>query len=383
MKRYINGYYLYQCPFCYWNSASLKFMKEKEQDLDNLIWQLQESSCNGFLSKMYSHCLSNLQKQSDIFQVSTPQTLSTPFSCLTTTPTSNVNDLVRKAKQGKWDVAKLNERIAEEKTQSQMKEFDYDDKYIINEGNKYLAFNFLTTLIGCSNDYLDNNFSKIDSVSSLKDKMRKELDLRFMSTLEQRHNQTILQNPISAMMFFTFQDVIPTKNKMSRKCKMCRKPLIQITDNLTSRRGTSKLDPGIMHLFYTQFPVIYINKIDTDKKEILLKFSVSNFNETKLKLKEDITSPTKVILPTNQYEIGTNTEVTGDECFHSKSDKFIILIFKIREEYFQFLEMKRDHILRFYCVVEYNRGGETATEIEYLSEVKFIINNNNNTNNNN
>ena len=358
-------------------------MKEKEQDLDNLIWQLQESSCNGFLSKMYSHCLSNLQKQSDIFQVSTPQTLSTPFSCLTTTPTSNVNDLVRKAKQGKWDVAKLNERIAEEKTQSQMKEFDYDDKYIINEGNKYLAFNFLTTLIGCSNDYLDNNFSKIDSVSSLKDKMRKELDLRFMSTLEQRHNQTILQNPISAMMFFTFQDVIPTKNKMSRKCKMCRKPLIQITDNLTSRRGASKLDPGIMHLFYTQFPVIYINKIDTDKKEILLKFSVSNFNETKLKLKEDITSPTKVILPTNQYEIGTNTEVTGDECFHSKSDKFIILIFKIREEYFQFFEMKRDHILRFYCVVEYNRGGETATEIEYLSEVKFTINNNNNTNNNN
>jgi hypothetical protein len=163
---------------------------------------------------------------------------------------------------------------------------------------------------------------------------------------------------------------------------MCRKPLIQVTDNLTSRRGASKLDPGIMHLFYTQFPVIYINKIDKDKKEILLKFAVSNFNETKLKLKEDITSPTKVVLPGNQYEIGTNTEVTGDECFHSKSDKYVILIFKIKEEYYQFFEMKRHHVLRFYCVVEYNRGGETATEIEYLAEVKFTINNNNNNNSN-
>ena len=364
-------------------------MKEKEQDLDNLIWQLQESSCNGFLSKMYSHCLSNLQKQIDVFQAVTPQQpLSTQFSRLTasstpTTPTSNFNDLVRKAKQGKWDITKLTEHLNEEKAQTaQTKEYDYDDKYIINEGNKYLAFNFLTTLIGCSNDYLDTSFSKIDSVSSLKDKMRKELDLRFMSTLEQRHNQTILQNPISAMMFFTFQDIVPTKNKMSRKCKMCRKPLIQVTDNLTSRRGASKLDPGIMHLFYTQFPVIYINKIDKDKKEILLKFAVSNFNETKLKFKEDITSPTKVVLPSNQYEIGTNTEVTGDECFHSKSDKYVILIFKIKEEYYQFFEMKRDHVLRFYCVVEYNRGGETATEIEYLAEVKFTINNNNSSNSN-
>jgi hypothetical protein len=366
-------------------------MKEKEQDLDNLIWQLQESSCNGFLSKMYSHCLSSLQKQTDIFQAVTPQQpLSSPFSRLTsssstpTIPTSNVNDLVRKAKQGKWDITKLTERLNEEKVQTaQTKEYDYDDKYIMNEGNKYLAFNFLTTIIWCSNDYLETSFSKIDSVSSLKDKMRKELDLRFMSTLEQRHNQTILQNPISAMMFFTFQDIVPTKNKMSRKCKMCRKPLIQVTDNLTSRRGASKLDPGIMHLFYTQFPVIYINKIDKDKKEILLKFAVSNFNETKLKLKEDITSPTKVVLPGNQYEIGTNTEVTGDECFHSKSDKYVILIFKIKEEYYQFFEMKRHHVLRFYCVVEYNRGGETATEIEYLAEVKFTINNNNSNNNSN
>ncbi len=43
------------CPYCYWDTANIKFACQKETDLDGLIHQLKDSTNKGLLKKMYDH----------------------------------------------------------------------------------------------------------------------------------------------------------------------------------------------------------------------------------------------------------------------------------------------------------------------------------------
>jgi hypothetical protein len=62
VKRFHDGKYMYSCPYCYWDTGSVKFACPKETDLDSLIYQLKESSTKGYLRKMYDHVLLKLKE---------------------------------------------------------------------------------------------------------------------------------------------------------------------------------------------------------------------------------------------------------------------------------------------------------------------------------
>jgi hypothetical protein len=53
---------MYACPYCYWDTNSVKFACVKEIDLDSLIYQLKEFSMKGYLRKMYDHVLQKLRE---------------------------------------------------------------------------------------------------------------------------------------------------------------------------------------------------------------------------------------------------------------------------------------------------------------------------------
>ena len=54
--------YVYFCTYCYWDTTEKKLTTDKETDLDNIIFQLKDTSNKGYLKKMYDHLVSKLKK---------------------------------------------------------------------------------------------------------------------------------------------------------------------------------------------------------------------------------------------------------------------------------------------------------------------------------
>ena len=376
VKRCYNNTFMYACPYCYWDTSNIKFAKAKETDLDILIGQLQERSCSGFLKRMYTHALNKLKKQENIFA----EEKSGQRGTIRPSLAGDISDMVKKAMDtGTWSKTKLEESLEKEKEDNEKKNgcIEYDDNYINDTTSSYFDFTFISTLLGCSLEYLDNNFSKIESADVLKDKMKNLLDIRSISTLEQRLAHVIFQNPISSIQFPKFFDVIPKKAKSSRSCKNCRK-ILASTEETSMRSGGMKLE--IQHFYITQFPTVSIYKIDLNLKILMLKFTLINFNEIGLSFREDPDSSTKVTIPPDRYEISTKNDAEPNDFLFKSTDKFIILNFRFKEEYLPNLDKEGStHILRFFIKAEYNRGGSNTTEtIEYGNEVKFTVHLDNN-----
>ena len=363
---------MYACPYCYWDTSNIKFAKAKETDLDILIGQLQERSCSGLLKRMYSYSLNKLKKQEDLFIEEKSGQRGTLRGSIT-----GITDMVKKAMDtGTWSMQKLEESLVKEQKDNEEKnKIAYTDNYINDKESNYFDFQFIATLLGCSLDYLDNNFSKIDSVDKLKENLKTVLDIKSMSTLEQRHSHIIFQNPISNIQFPKFCDIIPQKSRTSKYCKTCKKILVE-TGELLGGLKESGLKLEISHFFIKQFPSVTIYKIDLSLKVLLLKFTMADFGDITFYFREDPDSPTKVLLPPDKYEIG-NKDITPNDWVYKNADRFFILNFKFKEEYLPRLETDGStHILRFFMKVDYNRGGgNTAETIEYPNEIKFKVNN--------
>lgn len=372
VKRCYNGSFMYACPYCYWDTSNIKFSKPKETDLDILIGQLQERSCSGLLKRMYSYSLNKLKKQEDLFIEEKSGQRGTLRGSIT-----GITDMVKKAMDtGTWSMEKLEESLVKEQKDNEEKnKIAYTDNYINDKENNYFDFQFIATLLGCSLDYIDNNFSKIDSVEKLKENLKTVLDIKSMSTLEQRHSHIIFQNPISNIQFPKFFDIIPQKSKSSKYCKSCKKILVE-TGELLGGLKESGLKLEISHFFIKQFPSVTIYKIELSLKVLLLKFTMADFGDITFYFREDPDSPTKVLLPPDKYEIG-NKDITPNDWVYKNADRFFILNFKFKEEYLPRLETDGStHILRFFMKVDYNRGGgNTAETIEYPNEIKFKVNN--------
>jgi hypothetical protein len=126
----------------------------------------------------------------------------------------------------------------------------------------------------------------------------------------------------------------------------------------------------LCHLFLNQFPYCSIFKLDSSINTIYLKFVIFDFKETKISFAQCSKSSIGVKLPTGTYEIsenysGVENKNSIDEFVFNKSDRCIILKFKLEENY-----VKRDHyILRFKIIAEYLRLDNKT--IEYISEIKF------------
>jgi hypothetical protein len=94
-----------------------------------------------------------------------------------------------------WDIENIEEKIKEEDKKIEDKSLlKYEDNYY-QQHNNYCAFNAVASLLSCGLDYSEKSVLKIDSVDSLKDKLKNDLDVSFISSLEQRTNHVTFQHP--------------------------------------------------------------------------------------------------------------------------------------------------------------------------------------------
>jgi hypothetical protein len=146
-----------------------------------------------------------------------------------------------------WEYDDIQEKIkSEEKEINDKNILKYEDNYLqqVNSkgANPFCAFNIVTNLLSCSLDYSDKSMTKIESVEGLKDKLKNDLDVSFISNLDQRLNHLTLQHPNTSILFPKFVELVPKKSK---RCKFCKKFIVQAED--TSKRPGQKLE--LCHLF--------------------------------------------------------------------------------------------------------------------------------------
>ena len=373
IKRNLNGNFMYACPYCYYDTSYIKISKIKEIELDRTIGQLQEFSSSGHLKKMYNIILKKLKEKDNIFS---EDKIKLSKSQNRTSISRGISDVVQKAMdQGAWTIEKLEKTLKNENNEIENKEqlpIKYDDSYISNS-NLYSSFSIIMQHLGVALDYSNNELNSINNVEELSNLLKNDLNPKLISNLEQRYNHVIFQHPYLEMQFPNFFDLIPNKSEVVKKCKQCRKIIIQAASadyESESRIKTIKLDIG--HLFTKQFPIETIYKIDTKKNVLMIKFYLYEFKEVTLSFKEDETSEVKCVIPENSYVIGSI--IPEDEFIYKSSDKSIIVNFKFKESYISNLVKGSYHIFKFWINAEYDRGGvETLSTIKYRTEIKFKI----------
>jgi len=93
-----------------------------------------------------------------------------------------------------WDLNSLAEKIEKEESEiAQRTSVKYDDNYI-NDLKNFSAFQMVGNFLACNFDYLDKSVLKIDSVDSLKERLR-YYEIGIVSNLDQRFNNLSFQHP--------------------------------------------------------------------------------------------------------------------------------------------------------------------------------------------
>jgi len=95
-----------------------------------------------------------------------------------------------------WDIDDIERKQKEEEKRIEEKSsIKYEDNYY-QQSNNYCAFNGLVGLMSCSLDYSDRSVMKIDTVEGLRDKLKNDLDVSMISSLERRLSNLNFQHPM-------------------------------------------------------------------------------------------------------------------------------------------------------------------------------------------
>ena len=357
----INGKYYLSCPACYWNSVKVKIIKDKKEEFDIYIQRMNEEICNGYLKKMYNAVLN---------QLSNDKMIKKQIELGDKTNLESYNDIVKKAmneeEQNIDNFEKNNNLQFAEEEKKETGKCEYNDDYLNNEENKFISFKKINKLLHCYNDY-SQNFNSLEEVQKAFN--TNDLSLNAMTSLEQRHNNPILQNNFVLTQFPKFEDIIPKKQLFSKKCKECGKLIVEEVDD-------NQKDSRIIHSFIKQLPIVFINKIDSENNLIKLRFILLNFNNVIISFKEDSNNNVKVILPEGKFNFDDIKPENQD--IKNYKYKYILLDFKFDESYKTELISNTSHIFRFIVIAEFNRfesenQKESVMAIEYPIEIKFKI----------
>lgn len=95
-----------------------------------------------------------------------------------------------------WDVEDMEKKLKEdEKKIVEKASIIYDDNYYA-QNNNFCAFNGLAGLMSCSLDYSERSVLKMDTVEGLRDKLKNDLDVSMLSSLERRISNITFQHPM-------------------------------------------------------------------------------------------------------------------------------------------------------------------------------------------
>lgn len=93
-----------------------------------------------------------------------------------------------------WDMENIEEKLKEEDGIYEEKSLlKYDDSYF-NDYKNFCAFPAVANFLACGMDYSDKGLNKIDSIDTLKEKLKSELDVSFISSFDQRLSHVSSQN---------------------------------------------------------------------------------------------------------------------------------------------------------------------------------------------
>jgi hypothetical protein len=109
---------------------------------------------------------------------------------------SDVTSQVNRAMQFEtWDLHNINEKLEKEEADTiEKSNLKYDDNYLI-EHKAYCAFPAVSNFLSCNMDYSEKASSKFESLDSLKEKLKADLDINLVAGLEQRINHVSSQHP--------------------------------------------------------------------------------------------------------------------------------------------------------------------------------------------
>ena len=364
-KVYMDKYYL-SCPSCYWNSLKANVIKTKKYEFEKYIKRMNEEACNGYLKKMYNEILKQLTND--------PLILNRPKKQLDFEERTNIStysDIVQKAMDSEeqnfenFEKNAKNERETEEKRATGK----YNDNYINNEENKYVSLKGINKILPCYNDYTQN-FNTLQEVQKAFNS--NDLGTNAMTSLEQRHNNPVLQNISILNQYPKFVDLIPKKQLFNKTCKQCKKLIVEEIDN-------NHKEGRINHSFISQLPIVFINKIDLEQSLIKLRFIMLNFiDNINISFKYDPLSKVKVVLPEEKFDFELKEGENGNK--NNINYKNFLVDFKFEESYKNELVKDSYHILRFIVRAEFNRteqqpenNQDSSNAIEYPNEIKFKI----------
>lgn len=189
-KKLIDGKFVYACSYCFWDSSNIKFVSKEEVEIEGLIYQLKDSNIKGYLRKYYDNVLNKLKSNDE----ATRKTTLKRSQSISRYNDDNEEDNFSKALNCKtWEVSDL-EQSLEDTANSYMKCYNiqYNDNYILDKNN--FAFQAVSNFLHCNLDYLEKGLNKIDSLDSLKDKLKNEYDISVVTGINQRLNNLISQH---------------------------------------------------------------------------------------------------------------------------------------------------------------------------------------------
>ena len=224
---------------------------------------MNEEICNDFLKKYYNTILN---------QLSNDKMVKKQIEIGDRINLESYNDIVKKAmEEGEQNLENFEKNNNLQNANEEKKETgkcEYKDDYLNNEENKYISFKKIIKLLHCYNDYTQN-FNSLEEVQKAFN--TNNLSLNAMTSLEQRHNNPILQNNCVLNQYPKFEDIIPKKQLFSKKCKECGKLIVEEVDD-------NQKDSRIVHSFIKQLPIVFINKIPKFNSKFIC---CSIFNFTK------------------------------------------------------------------------------------------------------
>ena len=355
ITRHINKKYYLFCTSCYWYSHNIHISREKKEDFENAISNLNQLKNTGFFKGMYDIILNQLS-QDNLFAGEIEKDNSNELFKFTNE--TNESDTVQKAMEKSEqnfdefykkikDEILLNEKISGDK-------YEYNDNYFLNEENKETKnkyFKLKNKFLSCYNDFNQN----FNSLKELKENFNSNtLTVNAMTSLEQRINNPVFQNSSIFNAYPRFIELIPKQKDFSKKCKTCGIAIVNIPELSTNDM--------VLHSYISCLPIIYINKVDWESNLIKLKFVLVVFNQLTISFKEDKLNKTKIKLPEGQFKV--ENEKTGE--------KKLLIDFKFDENHKAQFIKNYTYIFRFIIKAEYKKDekGEPSF-FEYPVEIKF------------
>lgn len=94
-----------------------------------------------------------------------------------------------------WDVENMEKKLQDDQKKREEKlNLRYDDNYVADH-KSYCAFPAVMNFLASSMDYAEKGLSKVDTIDGLRDKLKNDLEVSLLSSMDQRLNHVTSQHP--------------------------------------------------------------------------------------------------------------------------------------------------------------------------------------------